>query len=133
MRVQEVFKAISDPSRRRVLKLLQRGSQTAGQLAEAFDITKGSLSHHFNVLKAADLIRCERRGQQLVYSLNTTVFQDAAALLLDLFAIDNRNRKETADGARAHPESPVESRPPAQPGAGRRLVRRRRRALPQTA
>src|SRR6185437_12302375 len=108
MRVQEVFKAISDPSRRRVLKLLQRGSRTAGQLAEAFDITKGSLSHHFNVLKAA-------------------------ALMLDLFAIDNRNRKETADGARAHPESPVESRPPAQPGAGRRLVRRRRRALPQTA
>lgn len=90
MRTQEVFKAISDPTRRRVLKLLQGGSKTAGELAEEFDITKGSLSHHFNVLKAADLVRCERRGQQLVYSLNTTVFEDVAALLLDLFKVDKR-------------------------------------------
>jgi DNA-binding transcriptional ArsR family regulator len=90
-RTQEVFKAISDPSRRKVLKLLKRGSKTAGELADAFDITKGSLSHHFNVLKAADLVRCERRGQQIVYSLNTTVFEDVAALLADLFKVDDRN------------------------------------------
>ncbi|WP_277989492.1 MULTISPECIES: autorepressor SdpR family transcription factor [unclassified Corallococcus] len=88
MRTQEVFKAISDPTRRRVLKLLQGGSKSAGELAEAFDITKGSLSHHFNVLKAADLVRCERRGQQIVYSLNTTVFEDVAAVLLDLFKVE---------------------------------------------
>jgi len=91
MRTQEVFKAISDPSRRKVLKLLQRGSKTAGELSEAFDMTKASLSHHFNVLKAADLVRCERRGQQIVYSLNTTVFEDAAAMLLDLFRLDRQN------------------------------------------
>jgi ArsR family transcriptional regulator, arsenate/arsenite/antimonite-responsive transcriptional repressor len=91
MRTQEVFKAISDPTRRQVLKLLQGGSKTAGELAEGFDITKGSLSHHFNVLKAADLVRCERRGQQIVYSLNTTVFEDVATLLLDLFKVDKRN------------------------------------------
>lgn len=91
MRTQEIFKAIADPTRRKVLKLLQGGSMTAGELAEAFDITKGSLSHHFNVLKAADLVRCERRGQQIVYSLNTTVFEDVAALLLDLFKVDTRN------------------------------------------
>ena len=90
MRTEEVFKAIADPTRRRVLKLLQGGSKTAGELAEAFDITKGSLSHHFNVLKAADLVRCERRGQQIVYSLNTTVFEDVAAMLLDLFKVDKR-------------------------------------------
>ena len=90
MRTQEVFKAISDPTRRHVLKLLRGGSKTAGELAENFDITKGSLSHHFNVLKAADLGRCERRGQQIVYSLNTTVFDDVAALLLDLFRRDGR-------------------------------------------
>jgi DNA-binding transcriptional ArsR family regulator len=93
MRTQEVFKAISDPTRRKVLKLLQGGSKTAGELAEAFDITKGSLSHLFNVLKAADLVRCERRGQQIVYSLNTTVFEDVAALLLDLFRVDKRKAK----------------------------------------
>jgi ArsR family transcriptional regulator, arsenate/arsenite/antimonite-responsive transcriptional repressor len=91
MRTQEVFKAISDPTRRQVLKLLQGGSKSAGELAEAFDITKGSLSHHFNVLKAADLVRCERRGQQIVYSLNTTVFEDVAAVLLDLFKVDKGN------------------------------------------
>ncbi|HEY7162659.1 MAG TPA: autorepressor SdpR family transcription factor [Acidobacteriota bacterium] len=85
MRAQEVFKAISDPNRREILKLLKRRSMSAGELAEAFPITKGSLSHHFNILKAADLVRCERRGQRIVYSLNTTVFEDAAAMLLDLF------------------------------------------------
>jgi DNA-binding transcriptional ArsR family regulator len=94
MRTQEVFKAIADPSRRKVLKLLQGGSKTAGELAEEFDFTKGSLSHHFNVLKAADLVRCERRGQQIVYSLNTTVFEDVAALLLDLFKVDKRNGRQ---------------------------------------
>jgi len=92
MRTQDVFKALSDPTRRRVLKLLQRGSKTAGELADAFDITKASMSHHFNVLKAADLVRCERRGQQMVYSLNTTVFEDVAALMLDLFRVDRPGR-----------------------------------------
>ena len=85
MRTQEVFKALSDPTRREILKILQDGSQTAGELAERFPITKGSLSHHFNVLKAADLVRVERRGQSLVYSLNTSVFEDVAAMLLELF------------------------------------------------
>jgi DNA-binding transcriptional ArsR family regulator len=85
MATQDIFKALSDPTRRRVLKLLHGGSRTAGQLAEAFDVSKASMSHHFAVLKAADLIRSERRGQQIVYSLNTTVMQDVAALLLDLF------------------------------------------------
>jgi ArsR family transcriptional regulator len=91
MLAQDVFKAISDPSRRRILKLLQEGSKSAGQLAEGFTMTKGSLSHHFNVLKAADLVRCERRGQQLVYSLNTTVVEDVAALLLGLFRAERGN------------------------------------------
>jgi DNA-binding transcriptional ArsR family regulator len=84
MRTQDIFKAISDPTRRQILKLLHGGSRTAGQLAEAFEVSKASMSHHFAVLKAADLIRSERRGQQIVYTLNTTVLQDAATLLLDL-------------------------------------------------
>jgi ArsR family transcriptional regulator len=91
MRTQEIFKAISDPTRREVLKLLQGGSKTAGELAESFNMTKGSLSHHFNILKAADLVRCERRGQQQVYSLNTTVFEDVAALLFDLFRVQPKS------------------------------------------
>ena len=93
LRTEEVFRAISDPTRRRVLKLLQRGSKTAGELSESFDITKGSLSHHFNVLKAADLVRSERRGQTIVYSLNTTVFEDVASLLMDLFRVEPRKEE----------------------------------------
>jgi DNA-binding transcriptional ArsR family regulator len=91
MRTQEVFKALSDPNRRRILKLLKRGSMAAGELAESFPITMGSLSHHYNVLKAADLVRCERRGQRMVYSLNTTVFEDAASLMIDLFRLEKGN------------------------------------------
>ena len=82
---QPVFKALADPTRRKILQLLQEGPKSAGLIAESFDMTKGSLSHHFNVLKAADLVRCERRGQQQVYSLNTTVFQEVARMMLDLF------------------------------------------------
>jgi len=89
--MQEVFKAISDPSRRRILKLLQGGSKTAGELSGSFTMTKGSLSHHFNVLKTANLVRCERRGQQIVYSLNSTVFEDLAAKLMELFRVDRKN------------------------------------------
>jgi len=92
MRIQEVFKALADPNRRKILKLLKRGSRTAGELAEAFPITKGSLSHHFNALRAADLIRSERRGQTIVYSLNTTVFEDVEAMMLDLFRVEEKKR-----------------------------------------
>jgi ArsR family transcriptional regulator, arsenate/arsenite/antimonite-responsive transcriptional repressor len=92
MRTQEIFKALADPSRRKILKLLQEGSKTAGELAEAFTVTNASMSHHFNVLKAADLVRCERRGQQQVYSLNTTVFEDAAALIFEVFGAPKRRR-----------------------------------------
>jgi ArsR family transcriptional regulator, arsenate/arsenite/antimonite-responsive transcriptional repressor len=79
-----VFKAIADPQRRKILKVLQAGSRTAGQIAAEFAITKGSLSYHFNILKDADLIRSERRGQEQVYSLNTSVLEDLAVLVLGL-------------------------------------------------
>jgi ArsR family transcriptional regulator, arsenate/arsenite/antimonite-responsive transcriptional repressor len=80
-----VFKALADPTRRRVLRLLKSGELTAGQLAEHFDITAPSMSHHFNVLKQADLVFVRRDGQQLFYSLNTTVFQDVLGALMEIF------------------------------------------------
>ena len=95
---QDVFKAISDPSRRKILKILQGGSRSAGELAEAFDFTKGSLSHHFNILKAANLVRSERRGQQIVYMLNMSVFEETVAMLLDLFG----GKKEPAESEESH-------------------------------
>ncbi|MDH3615581.1 MAG: autorepressor SdpR family transcription factor [Gammaproteobacteria bacterium] len=97
---QSVFKALADPTRRGILKRLQEGSATAGEIAAAFPISRPSLSHHFNVLKAADLVRTERRGQHIVYSLNATVLQEALARLLDIFspgdsAEQNNDRSDT--------------------------------------
>jgi ArsR family transcriptional regulator, arsenate/arsenite/antimonite-responsive transcriptional repressor len=74
--MQEAYKAIADPTRRRILKYLRGGEHTAGDLAEHAGIGRTALSHHLTVLKLADLVRVERRGQFQVYSLNTTVFQD---------------------------------------------------------
>ena len=82
---QHVFKALADPTRREILKHLTGGSKTAGELADEFEISKPSMSHHFNVLKAAELVRTEWRGQHIVYSLNTTVFEEIAALVMDIF------------------------------------------------
>jgi ArsR family transcriptional regulator, arsenate/arsenite/antimonite-responsive transcriptional repressor len=86
MRLNEVFKALADPTRRRILQLLQNGEMTAGDLAEHFDMAKPSVSHHFNVLKQADLIVSRREGQQIFYGLNTTVVEDVLATFWDLFA-----------------------------------------------
>lgn len=72
----EGFKALADPTRRRILELLRDGDLTAGELAEHFDISKPSLSHHLATLRSAGLVSDERRGQNIVYSLNTTVIQD---------------------------------------------------------
>jgi len=84
MKQQLAFKALADPTRRAILRELQNGSRTAGELAELFPITRASLSHHFSLLKNAELVRDQRRGQHIVYSLNTTVMQDIANVLLEL-------------------------------------------------
>ena len=80
-----VFKALADPTRRRILKMLNRGEMTAGDITKGFDISAPSMSHHFNVLKEADLVFARREGQQILYSLNTTVFQDLMTVLLEMF------------------------------------------------
>ncbi len=91
LRTERLFRAIADPNRRRILTILKRGSKTAGEIAERFPISMASLSHHYGILKAADLIRSERRGQNIVYSINTTVFEDVAALVADLFRLEGKN------------------------------------------
>ena len=94
---QSVFRALADPTRRSILKRLQGGSRTAGELAEAFPISRASLSHHFGVLKAADLVRTERRGQHIVYSLNASVVEEVTAMLFDLLGSETKpgRRKPT--------------------------------------
>jgi DNA-binding transcriptional ArsR family regulator len=93
MSSNEAFKALADPTRRQILALLRRGEMTAGALAERFDMTKPSMSHHFTVLKEADLITSRREGQQIWYGLNTTVVEDLMAWAMDL--IGDGKRKGT--------------------------------------
>jgi DNA-binding transcriptional ArsR family regulator len=80
------FKAMADPTRRTILRMLREREMTAGEISSAFGISLPSMSHHFNVLKAADLIVGRREGQQIVYTLNTTVVEDLLAVFFDLFA-----------------------------------------------
>lgn len=87
-----LFKALADPTRRDVLRRLQRGPATAGELADEFPQAKATLSHHFNVLKAAGLVRSQRKGQHVVYSLNTSVFEELARMMAELFKPEKRKR-----------------------------------------
>src|SRR5246127_2117930 len=87
MAQNSVFKALADPTRREILRLLSGGERTAGELASAFDVSKPSMSHHFAVLKEAELIRSRREGQQIYYALNTTVVEDVLTRLWDLFGV----------------------------------------------
>ena len=78
------FKAIADPTRREILKLLRKGEMTAGDIAGHFDMSKPTMSHHFAVLRDADLITSRREGQTIWYGLNTSVLEDVIAWAVDL-------------------------------------------------
>jgi DNA-binding transcriptional ArsR family regulator len=93
--MNEAFKALGDPTRRDILKLLRKGEMTAGELAGHFDMAKPSVSHHFAVLKQADLVTTRREGQQIYYALNTTVVEDLLGMIWDLFS--NRQDKEESN------------------------------------
>lgn len=88
----EVFKALSDGTRREILRLLQAGDLSAGEIASHFEISKPSISHHLSILKNAELIFAERNGQEIMYSLNTTVLQDTITSILDLFGGRHDNK-----------------------------------------
>jgi ArsR family transcriptional regulator len=89
MRINEAFKALADPTRREILRLLRSGEMTAGELSNHFDMAKPSVSHHFAVLKQADLVTSRREGQQIYYALNTTVAEDLMAMIWDLFPMNH--------------------------------------------
>ncbi len=101
----EAFKALADPTRREILRLLRRGEMTAGDLAKRFDMTKPTMSHHFSVLKEADLLTSRRDGQQIWYGLNTTVVQDLMAWAMDLIKgsepkAGDSSEEETTEGTK---------------------------------
>ena len=88
----KTFRALADPTRREILGLLRHGEITAGALAEKFDMTKPAMSHHFRVLKEAELITSRREGQQIWYGLNTTVVQDLMAWAVQLVKDGKKSR-----------------------------------------
>ncbi len=76
------FKALNDPTRREILELLNKGDLTAGEIADKFDMTKPSISHHLDLLRQASLVISIREGQYIKYSINTTVFDGIAVWLM---------------------------------------------------
>ncbi|MCJ7789252.1 MAG: autorepressor SdpR family transcription factor [Candidatus Atribacteria bacterium] len=74
--MDSVFKALSDPTRRKILELLTEKDMTAGEIADHFKISKPSISHHLNLLKNSELVLGEKQGQNILYSLNTTALQE---------------------------------------------------------
>ncbi len=77
-----VFKALNDPTRREILEMLQAKDLTAGEIAEKFNISFPSISHHLDLLKQAKLVTSEKEGQFVYYSLNTTVVDEILKWLL---------------------------------------------------
>lgn len=82
MRINTVFEALSHPVRRQILTLLRTGPMSAGELAGHFDLTKPTLSVHFNKLRDAELVAVERRGTSLIYHLNMSILEEALSGLL---------------------------------------------------
>ncbi len=80
----DVWKALADPTRREILMMLRKGDKSAGEIADNFNISKPSISNHLNVLKQADLVGAEKQGQNVIYSLRTSVFEDMLQLLSSL-------------------------------------------------
>lgn len=79
------MQALSDPTRRKILELLKKKDMSVTEINKHFDITMPSLSHHLSVLKQADLITYRRQKQELIYSLNLSVFEEVAKLLIKFF------------------------------------------------
>lgn len=82
--MNRVFKALNDPIRREILELLKEKDMNAGEIADNFNITKPSISHHLDLLKQADLVMSEKNGQYVNYTLNKTVVEDIIQWLMSI-------------------------------------------------
>jgi ArsR family transcriptional regulator, arsenate/arsenite/antimonite-responsive transcriptional repressor len=82
--MNDIFKALNDPTRREILKMLRKKDLTAGDIASKFDMTSPSISHHLEKLKRAGLVTIVKRGQYILYSINTTIVDDLIQYVLTL-------------------------------------------------
>jgi DNA-binding transcriptional ArsR family regulator len=93
MGVNDVFRALADPTRREILRLLRTRDMTAGEIADQFPLAASTLSGHFSVLKHAGLIVAERKGTTLVYSLNISAGEESVGALMDIFQVGHARRE----------------------------------------
>lgn len=91
-----MFKALADPTRRRVLHLLRQGPKSAGELAEHFPVSKPTMSAHFAVLREAGLVQSDKQGKALIYRLKMSVLEEALMEFTQLLGLDLTQRAETA-------------------------------------
>jgi len=97
--MSQIFKALSDPTRRQVLHLLRKGPMSAGELSDQFDVSKPTMSAHFAVLKEADLIHAEKTGKSIIYHLKLSVLEEALLGFVNSFGLGAETpepRQETA-------------------------------------
>jgi DNA-binding transcriptional ArsR family regulator len=97
--MSQIFKALSDPTRRRVLQLLRKGPMSAGELSDQFDVSKPTMSAHFAVLKEADLVHTEKVGKSVIYHLKLSVLEETLLGFAHSFGIGAQTpvpKKETA-------------------------------------
>jgi DNA-binding transcriptional ArsR family regulator len=88
------FQALSDPTRREILRMLRKREMTAGEIAERFPLSRSTLSGHFNALKHAGLIVAERSGTTITYSLNMTAVEETVAAVLELFDVGKNSKRK---------------------------------------
>ncbi|MFZ5670162.1 MAG: autorepressor SdpR family transcription factor [Pseudomonadota bacterium] len=101
--MSSVFKALSDPTRRRVLQLLRNGPMSAGDLADRFDVSRPTMSAHFAVLREADLVHDERVGKSVIYHLKLSVLEEALMGFANTFGIGSAAPARRAPAADAKP------------------------------
>jgi DNA-binding transcriptional ArsR family regulator len=91
--LSQTFSALSDPTRRKIIELLKKKELSAGQISQEFDMTAPSISHHLSVLKQADLIYSRRQGQEIIYALNLTVFEELTGQMMSFLNIKPKKAK----------------------------------------
>lgn len=101
-----VFKALADPTRRRVLYLLRQGPLSAGELADHFPVSKPTMSAHFAVLREAGLIQGDKQGKAVIYRLRMSVLEEALMEFTQLFGLDLAPRADTRAAPAVRKETP---------------------------
>ena len=100
-----IFKALADPTRRRILELLRRQSMTAGALAAEFPISGSTMSSHFTVLREAGLVVSEKQGKTVIYHLQLSVLEEALLGFADLLGLQHRAAATSPPRAKPNKET----------------------------